>query len=84
MATSRRNALDLKLLLPLTVPSLVTAFVGGLLVLRGPLYFFLTGLLLIATAGLTLVRRGADTIPARPIRLLPAGLVGAGPGCSLA
>jgi uncharacterized membrane protein YfcA len=77
---SRRNALDWKLLLPLTVPSLVTAFVGGLLVLRGPLYFFLTGLLLIAAVGLTLVKRGADTILVRPIRLLPGSLVGAGAG----
>ncbi len=45
-------AIDRKLLLPLTVPSLVTAFVGGLLVLGGQVYFMLTGFLLVAAAGL--------------------------------
>jgi hypothetical protein len=56
----RRGAIDPKLLLPLTAPSLVTAFAGGLLVLAGQAYFILTGLLLIAAAVLMVVRRAAD------------------------
>src|ERR1700728_3316909 len=42
----RRAVIDRRMLLPLTVPSLVTAFLGGLLVLGGHAYFILTGLLL--------------------------------------
>lgn len=48
------------MLLPLTVPSLVTAFLGGLLVLRGHTYFILTGLLLIAAAVLMVFKRTAE------------------------
>ena len=73
-------AIDRTLLLPLTLPSLVTAFVGGLLVLGGPVYFMLTGILLVAAAGLMMFQRAADTVEARPVRLLPAAAVGAGAG----
>ena len=41
----RRRAIDWGLVWPVTVPSLVTAFAGGLLVLGGRTYFVLTGLL---------------------------------------
>jgi uncharacterized membrane protein YfcA len=37
----RRAAIDRKMLLPLTMPSLVAAFLGGLLVLGGHAYFVL-------------------------------------------
>jgi uncharacterized membrane protein YfcA len=76
----RREALDYKLLLPLTIPSLVTAFAGGLMVLGGRAYFVLTGLLLIAAAALMMFRRRADAVEARPVRLIPAAVVGAGAG----
>jgi hypothetical protein len=45
-----------------TIPSLVTAFAGGLLVLGSQSYFVLTGLLLIAAATLMVFKRAADTV----------------------
>jgi uncharacterized membrane protein YfcA len=76
----RRGALDRRTLLPLTVPSLVTAFLGGLLVLGGQAYFILTGLLLIAAAALMAFRHTADTIQFRPVRFVTAAAAGAGAG----
>nr|WP_294565096.1 sulfite exporter TauE/SafE family protein [uncultured Rhodopila sp.] len=76
----KRVAIDLKMLFPLTVPSLVTAFLGGLLVLGGHIYFILTGVLLIAAAVLMVFKRTADNVDAHPIRLAPAAAVGAGTG----
>ena len=76
----RRAAIDRKVLLPLTVPSLVAAFLGGLLALGGHAYFVLTGLLLIAAAVLIAFKQTADTIDARQVRLGPAAAVGAGTG----
>ena len=72
--------LDQKILLQVTVPSLLAAFVGGLLGLDGRVYFVLTGLLLLAAAGLMLFKRSADRIEAKPVRALPAALVGGGAG----
>jgi uncharacterized protein len=57
------GAIDHKLLLKVTLPSLVTAFAGGLLVLGAPVYFVLTGLLLIAAAALVALKRA--TVDAR-------------------
>jgi uncharacterized membrane protein YfcA len=76
----RRAAIDRKMLLPLTVPSLVAAFLGGLLVLGGHAYFILTGLLLVAAAALMVFRQAADTVEARPVRLCLAATVGVGAG----
>jgi uncharacterized protein len=76
----RRAALDRKMLLPLTVPSLLAAFLGGLLVLRGHAYFVLTGLLLVAAAALMVFKHAADAVEARPVPLGPAATVGAGAG----
>jgi uncharacterized membrane protein YfcA len=76
----QRIAMDWKILLRVTAPSLVTAFGGGLLVLNGQLYFVLTGLLLVAAAALMIFKRNTDTIEARPVRVLPAAAVGAGAG----
>jgi uncharacterized membrane protein YfcA len=75
----RSSAIDWRLLLPITLPSLVTAFLGGLLVLDGPLYFTATGILLIGAAGLMLSRGkvSADTVT---VHLLPAMLAGAAAG----
>lgn len=64
----------------LTVPSLVTAFLGGLLVLNGQVYFTLTGLLLVAAAALMVSKRAADTAEARSVPLLPTVTVGATAG----
>ena len=68
------------MLLPLTVPSLVAAFLGGLLVLGGQAYFVLTGLLLVAAAVLMVFKQAADTVEARPVPPGPAAAVGAGAG----
>ena len=76
----RRVSLDRKMLLQITVPSLLAAFVGGLLKLDGRGYFVLTGLLLLATAGLMIFKRVADSVEAKPVHALPAALVGAGAG----
>jgi uncharacterized protein len=76
----RRGAFDRKLLLPLTVPSLVASFLGGLLVLGGQVYFIVTGLLLAAAAALMVFKRTADTVEARPVQLVPAAALGAGAG----
>jgi uncharacterized protein len=77
---NQRAAIDRVMLVRVTVPSLVTAFLGGLLVLNGRVYFILTGLLLVAAAALMVFRRVADNIQARPVELLSATLVGAGAG----
>jgi uncharacterized membrane protein YfcA len=66
------------MLWPLTVPSLVTAFLGGLLVLGGQVYFILTGLLLIAAAILMVFERTADTVEHWLVDPLPAFGAGAG------
>jgi uncharacterized membrane protein YfcA len=76
----RRAAIDRKVLLPLTVPSLVAAFLGGLLAIGGHAYFILTGLLLVAAAALMVFKRAADTVEVRPVPLGPAAAVGAGAG----
>ena len=76
----RRDLVDWALLLPVTVPSLLAAFLGGLLVLHGSVYFVMTGVLLIAAAGLMLFGRRTDTTEARMVRLLPAALLGGGAG----
>jgi uncharacterized protein len=75
-----RGTIDRKVLWPLTVPSLLRAFVGGMLVLGGQVYFILTGLLLVVAAALMVFKRTADTVEARRVRLLPAAAVGAGAG----
>jgi uncharacterized membrane protein YfcA len=76
----RRGIIDRKMLLPLTVPSLVTAFLGGLLVLGARVYFIMTGLLLVAAAALMVFKRTADTVEVRPVRPCPAAIVGGGAG----
>jgi uncharacterized membrane protein YfcA len=70
-------AIDRSMLVRVTVPSLVTAFVGGLLVINGRAYFILTGLLLVGAAALMAFKRMADNVQARPIQLLRATAVGA-------
>jgi uncharacterized membrane protein YfcA len=76
----RRGAVDWGLVLPVTVPSLLAAFIGGLFVLGGHAYFALTGLLLVVAAGVMLLRRSADNIAGRQIDRLAASLIGAGAG----
>jgi len=53
----QRAAIDRIILVRVTVPSLATAFIGGLLVLSGRMYFILTGLLLVAAAELIAFKR---------------------------
>jgi uncharacterized membrane protein YfcA len=76
----RKAAIDLKILLRLTAPSLLAAFLGGLLVLGGHVYFILTGVLLIAAAALMVFKRTVDNVDAHHIMLGPAAAVGAGAG----
>jgi hypothetical protein len=73
-------AIDRKVLVLVTIPSMVTAFGGGLLVLRGQVYFALTGLVLVAAGVLMIVGRGADSIEAKSVTPFPAGLAGAASG----
>jgi uncharacterized membrane protein YfcA len=73
----RNAAIDGKLLLQVTVPSLITAFAGGLFVLAGNVYFMLTGLLLLLAGGLMIFKRSADTPEIRPVQPLKAAMVGA-------
>ena len=72
----RRAILDWKMIARLAVPSLATAFAGGLLVLTDVAYAIVTGLLLIVAAILMVVMRKADRVEARPIGFLPAALAG--------
>jgi uncharacterized membrane protein YfcA len=76
----RASAIDHRMLLKVTIPSLGTAFAGGLLVLGAQVYFALTGLLLIAADTLTVIKRAADVGDVRRVRLLPATLAGAAAG----
>jgi uncharacterized protein len=76
----RRGGLDRKMLLQITVPSLLAAFVGGLFILDGRAYFMLTGILLLAAAALMILKRSADSGVAKPVHALPAALVGTGAG----
>jgi uncharacterized membrane protein YfcA len=76
----RRGDFDRQMLLPLTVPSLVMAFLGGLIVLVGQAYFILTGLLLVSAAALMVFKQAADTVEPRPVRPGPAAAMGAGAG----
>jgi hypothetical protein len=66
----RAVGLDRKMLLQLTAPSLLAAFIGGLLSLDGRVYFVLSGLLLLAAACLMLFKRSADSVEAKPVRAL--------------
>jgi uncharacterized membrane protein YfcA len=75
----RRGVIERMMLLPMTIPSLVTAFVGALIVL-GRAYFILTGLLLVAAAASMVLKPSADTVETRPVHFLPAAAVGAGAG----
>ena len=76
----RRAILDWKMSARLGVPSLATAFAGGLLVLTEAAYAFVTALLLIVAAVLMTFRQMADRAEARTIGLLPVALVGASAG----
>ncbi len=76
----RRSAIETKLLLPLALPSVVTAFIGGLLSLGARVYFVLTGLLLVAAALLLIFKQTANSREARPIQLGPTAALGAGAG----
>jgi uncharacterized protein len=76
----RANAIDHRKLLKVTIPSLMTAVTGGLLVLGVQVYFALTGLLLIAATTPMVLKRTADAGDVRRVRLLPATLAGAATG----
>lgn len=76
----RSSTIDWTLLRRLTLPSLVTAFAGGLVVLEGRPYFILSGLLLIAAALLMMLKRDTSNGPERPIPWLLAALAGGGAG----
>jgi uncharacterized protein len=76
----RRAILDWRMLARLGVPSLATAFAGGLLVLTEVAYAIVAGLLLIVAVVLMVFRQMADRVEARPIGLLAVALAGAGAG----
>jgi uncharacterized membrane protein YfcA len=72
----RRAPMPWRLLTALTLPSLLTALLGGFLVLAAPTYFLITGFVLIGAAPLLLIRRGDDGLTAHPVQFLPAALIG--------
>jgi uncharacterized protein len=72
----RRAAVNTKLLLPLILPSLIAALVGGFLALPGRASFILTGLLLVAAALLMTFKQKANTRDAPPLRKAPAAVIG--------
>jgi uncharacterized membrane protein YfcA len=76
----RRGAIEGRLLAKFTVPSLLTAFVGGLIAIEGDIYFLLTGVLLVAASVLMVFRRSADTAVAVDVSLPAAATAGAGVG----
>ncbi|WP_161600982.1 sulfite exporter TauE/SafE family protein [Teichococcus oryzae] len=76
----RGDAVEWRLMARITGPSLVTAFVGGLLVVERRGYFVLIGALLILAAGLMALRRTADTAGNADVRRAPAAAAGAGAG----
>jgi uncharacterized protein len=57
----RKGLIDWQLFIRLIVASLPAAFLGGLVVLEGRLYFVLTGSLLLLAAALMVLKRSADT-----------------------
>jgi uncharacterized protein len=65
-----------RLLAALTLPSLLTALLGGFLVLGTSTYFLITGLALIGAAPLLLIRRGGDRLEAHPVHFAPAAMIG--------
>jgi uncharacterized membrane protein YfcA len=71
---------DRKLLLSVTIPSLITAFAGGLIVLAGQASSVLTGGLLLFAGGLMIFKRSAETLEIRPIQRMKAAMVGAASG----
>jgi len=73
----RRGAIDWCLLRQVVPASLLTAFIGGLIVLEGRIYFTLVGVLLIGSACLMMFKRGADSSKATPVRPLQAIFIGA-------
>jgi len=75
-----RGAIDRPLLARFLVPALPAAFAGGLVVLDGRLYLVLTGLLLLAAAGLMVFKRDADGAGGRPVNLGSALLAGGATG----
>lgn len=76
-----RGAIDWPFLRWLLVPALPAAFAGGLVALDAGPYTILTGLLLLAAAGLMVLRQSADDAGgARPPGALAAALAGAASG----
>jgi uncharacterized protein len=76
----RGGLIELPLLLRVALPSLPSAFLGGLVVLEGGAYFTLTGLLLMLAAGLMVFKRTVDDGAGRPVGVIPAAVVGGGAG----
>ncbi len=76
----RSGLIDRQMLWQVTIPSMGSAFVGGLFILGGRVYFTMTGLLLVAAAALMVLRRQTDVSRTATINALPAAMVGAGAG----
>jgi uncharacterized membrane protein YfcA len=72
----RRAPVPWRLLAALTLPSLLTALLGGYLVLGASTYFLITGLALISAAPFLLIRRGDDGLKTHPVHVLQAALIG--------
>ncbi|KWV54703.1 hypothetical protein AS156_06980 [Bradyrhizobium macuxiense] len=73
----QQRKIEWNLLWQIAIPSMLTAFIGGLLAIGGSLYCIMTGTLLIAASFLMLLKRRVDNIKVRQVRLDRAALVGA-------
>ena len=76
----RDGAVDTKTLALLALPSIATAFIGGLLVLDAREYFALTGLLLILAGVLMIFKRNTDLVKTQAVPTFPAVIAGAASG----
>ncbi|WP_342723699.1 sulfite exporter TauE/SafE family protein [Bradyrhizobium sp. B097] len=73
----RHGRIAWSLLWRIAIPSMLAAFIGGLFVPGGSLYYIMTGTLLIAASVLMLVKRDLDNAKRRQVRLARAAPVGA-------
>jgi uncharacterized membrane protein YfcA len=75
----RKDMIDWSFFARIAVASLPAAFLGGLVVLEGKMYFLLTGSMLVIAAGLMVLKRSAGGADHQP-PALRIGIAGAGAG----
>ncbi|WP_283806526.1 sulfite exporter TauE/SafE family protein [Bradyrhizobium sp. NAS96.2] len=76
----RHKKIEWNLLWQISIPSMLTAFIGGLLAIGGSLYSIMTGTLLIAASFLMLLKRRVGNVKHGQVPPGRAALVGAATG----